>query len=73
MSSTTFDFGDLTGYEHRIGDEDCDQGWCGGAPGYPKKCQEEGCEGLVHANFGDENMDCDYWLWTKCDVCEESE
>jgi hypothetical protein len=67
----TFDFGDMIGYEHRIGDLGCDQGWCGS--GYPKACEDPACSGLVHANFGDENADGDYWLYTNCDVCGESE
>jgi hypothetical protein len=66
----TFDFGDRLGNEHRIGDPDCDAGWCG--RNYPKPCDREGCGGLVHANFGDENYD-GYWLYTKCDRCGESE
>lgn len=69
--SGTFDFGDIIGYEHRIGDEDCSEGWCGST--YPKSCEKEECTGLVHANFGDEDSDCNYWLYTKCDVCGEPE
>jgi len=70
-ATATFDFGEMLGYEHRIGDPGCDAGWCGN--GYPMACDEEGCTGLVHANFGDENYDCDYWLYTKCDVCGQSQ
>ena len=65
---TTFDFGDNLGYEHRIGDPTCDDGWCGGGR-FPKPCE---CGGLIHANFGDENYDGDYWLYKKCDRCGEA-
>ena len=51
-------------YEHCIGDSDCEIGWCGNE--YPKKCS---CGGLIHADFGDEDCDGDYWLYTKCDKC----
>jgi hypothetical protein len=54
---------------HRVGDPDCDQGWCGSL-GWPMPCEQPGCPGLVHANFGDESYD-GYWLYTKCDVCGE--
>ncbi|HDY86908.1 MAG TPA: hypothetical protein ENH82_02195 [bacterium] len=62
-------------YEHIVGDKECGEGWCHGknqSPGftYPKKCF---CGGLIHADFGDENGDGDYWLHTKCDKCGESE
>lgn len=59
--------------EHRVGDRDCQVGWCGGAQNYPQPCENEGCPGLVHAEFGDEDADCNYWLYTKCDVCGEIE
>ena len=56
---------------HIAGDPDCTGGWCDGGNGrYPKPCE---CGGLIHADWGDENWDGDYWLWTKCDVCGESE
>jgi hypothetical protein len=66
-----------TGDEHRIGDRECDEGWCG-AFSYPRPCEgtsrihaegEDRCPGLVHASFGDENADGDYWLYIRCDVC----
>ena len=63
----TFQVGDLD-YEHEIGNPDCEKGWCGN--GYPKKCD---CGGLIHADFGDEDSDCNYWLYTKCDKCGESD
>jgi hypothetical protein len=65
---------DITGegmYQHRTGDPACDEGWCGGD--YPKPCEAEGCTGLVHADFGDEDYDGDYWLHTRCDRCGEAE
>ena len=52
----------IDGDDHRIGDDGCQECWCG----YPKKCV---CGGLVHAAFGDENSDGDYWLYKKCDQC----
>ena len=70
----TFDFGEHLGHQHRIGDPNCDEGWCSGQGfSYPKPCETtDGCPGLVHANFGDESWD-GYWLYTKCDVCGEPE
>jgi len=56
--------------KHEVGNKDCIEGWCGG--NYPRKCEKCG-KGLVHADFGDENFDGGYWLYTKCDVCGESE
>lgn len=67
----TFQVGDID-YQHRIGDPNCREGWCMGGV-FPKPCDKKGCDGLVHADFGDENADCDYWLYTKCDKCGESE
>ena len=60
------------GDEHNTGDQECPAGWCG-TFNYPRPCEQAGCNGLVHADFGDENYDCDYWLYTKCDVCGEPE
>lgn len=57
-------------YNHIKGDKECTEGWCGGLSGYPKVCS---CGGLIHADFGDENGDGDYWLYTKCDTCGEPE
>jgi hypothetical protein len=55
---------------HRLGDPDCDVGWCSGRGwNFPHPCDKEGCAGLVHANFGDENRGGDYWLYERCDVC----
>jgi len=57
---------------HLVGEKTCTVDWCdgGSSTGYPKLCE---CGGLIHAEFGDENYDCDYWLYTKCDKCGESE
>ena len=66
----TFDFGDMLGYKHLIGNRGCSAGWCDGGSNYPITCD---CGGLIHANFGDEDSDCNYWLYTKCDRCGESE
>lgn len=57
-------------YQHVVGDENCRAGWCAGRGPYPKPCE---CGGLIHADFGDEDSDCNYWLYTKCDRCGESE
>ena len=51
-------------YQHTVGNKHCREGWCGSS--FPKSCT---CGGLIHADFGDENADCDYWLYTKCDKC----
>lgn len=71
----TFSFGDSVGIEmHLTGDRRCSQGWCSGnLVNYPTGCEEPGCHGLVHANFGDENIEGYYWLYTQCDVCGEVE
>lgn len=60
-----------TDTEHIVGNVSCTEGWCGGTSGHPEPCEREGCEGLVHAEFGDESYEGDYWLYTKCDVCGE--
>ena len=52
--------------DHEIGNIKCDGCW----QGYPIHCE---CGGLIHAEFGDENYDGDYWLDTKCDKCGDSE
>jgi len=65
----TFQIGDID-YKHEIGNAKCECGWCDGGDNYPKKCE---CGGLIHADFGDEDSDCNYWLYTKCDKCGESE
>ena len=66
----TFDVSGEGIWSHVVGDADCKSGWCGGISGYPKPCP---CGGLIHADFGDENYDGDYWLHTKCDRCGRSE
>jgi hypothetical protein len=61
--------------QHIVGNQACREGWCSGGSSYPHDHTD--CEadprGLVHAAFGDENADGDYWLFTKCDACGESE
>lgn len=64
---------EVDGKPHEVGDKDCHEGWCGGAYGYPRSCGRSGCDGLVHAEFGDEDSDCNFWLYTKCDKCGEPE
>lgn len=51
-------------YQHPVGDPNCKSCWSG----FPKECTEEGCGGLVHAEFEDESWD-DYWLTYRCDRC----
>lgn len=64
----TFKFGEDDS-PHEIGKSDCDECW----NGYPKRCEDRDCSGLIHASFGDENGDGDYWLYKECDVCGGSE
>ena len=52
--------------DHIVGDKYCQVEWCG-CQGFPRECE---CGGLIHAAFGDENSDCDYWLYKKCDKCK---
>lgn len=52
---------------HTIGDPDCKGCWSG----FPVPCEEEGCGGLVHAEFEDESWDS-YWLSYGCDRCEST-
>jgi len=60
----TFQFGESYTEPHGVGDPKCTECWMH----YPKKCE---CGGLVHASFGDEDADGDYWLYRKCDKCGE--
>ena len=53
---------------HLIGNKDCKEDWCG-SHGYPELCK---CGGLIHAAFGDENYDCEYWLYEECDRCGQN-
>lgn len=55
----------INNYEHDGGLDNCRACW----EGYPKICE---CGGLVHADFGDENENGDYWLTKQCDNCGES-
>lgn len=66
---TLMELGDI-GDQHRVGDEECDIGWCD-TTNWPVPCGRPGCDGLVHASFGDEDWDLNYWLYTRCDVCGE--
>ena len=71
MSNESFNTFDVSGesiYEHEIGNEKCSAGWCDNGLRWPKPCQ---CGGLIHADFGDEDADCNYWLYKKCDKCGE--
>lgn len=66
----TIDVGGEGIYTHEIGNGACEEGWCGGGSGYPKPCI---CGGLIHADFGDEDINCNYWLHKKCDRCGVSD
>lgn len=60
-------------WEHTVGDVGCIGGWCQPSTGYPRRCP---CGGLIHADFGDEEVsgeDESFWLHTKCDQCGLSE
>lgn len=48
--------------EHETGDGACFECWVN----WPRPCV---CGGLIHASFGDENYDGDYWLLYGCDRC----
>lgn len=50
--------------EHEIGNAECPDCWSG----FPVSCE---CGGLVHAEFGDEDADSNYWLHRKCDKCDD--
>lgn len=53
----------LDGTEHVMdATGECDACW----KGYPRPCE---CGGLVHASFGDEDYDGDYWLYKLCSLC----
>ena len=54
--------------QHRVGNADCEEGWCGSYWPHP---HDEDCDGLVHAARGDENGDGDYWIYELCDKCGE--
>jgi hypothetical protein len=55
-----------TNDEHIINDKECVICWSG----YPIQCE---CGGLIHATFGDEDSDCNYWCYTQCDKCGKHE
>ena len=48
--------------KHKIINDICDECWSG----YPQECA---CGGMIHAEFGDENRNGDYWLEKECDRC----
>jgi len=54
--------------QHVKGDESCSGCW--DTPEHHGKDEECGGKGLVHTEFGDEDMDCNYWLYERCDICE---
>ena len=57
-----FHIDDAIKYNHQVGDTKCPECWSE----YPCACE---CGGLIHAQFGDENYDGDYWLDRQCDKC----
>jgi hypothetical protein len=62
----TFDVSNEGVDQHVIGNKFCTEGWCGST--YPIPCQ---CGGLIHADFGDEDREGNYWLILRCDRCGE--
>jgi hypothetical protein len=68
---TKFAFGEFTFGEsadvHTVGDRECEGCW---RQPEPHNCEASGC--LEHNVFGDENADCDYWLYTLGDLCREA-
>ena len=52
------------GCVHEVGNKECKECW----DNYPITCN---CGGLIHADFGDENSNGNYWLYYKCDLCGE--
>jgi len=63
MEIETFTIGD-TDHPHEIGNVDCGYCWTE----HPLQCE---CGGLIHTAFGDEDSDCNYWLYKRCDRCGE--
>ena len=49
---------------HEVGNSECPDCW----KNYPVPCK---CGGLIHAQFGDEDSNGDYWLEKFCDTCED--
>ena len=60
----TIKVGELGSF-HEVGNRDCEVGWCG-CLGWPAECE---CGGVIHVEFGDEDSDCNYFLYHKCDKC----
>lgn len=58
---------ELEGWPHTVGDTECGHCWSG----FPRDCDEEGCGGLVHAEFMEESYDSVY-LTYRCDRCGET-
>lgn len=56
----------IDGSPHVRGSKSCGYCW----PNFPEPCK---CGGLIHASFGDENDDCEYWLYYRCDKCDSTE
>ncbi len=51
---------------HKPNTKDCGACWSG----FPVGCP---CGGLIHAEFGDEYGDGDYWLYRRCDQCDSTQ
>ena len=58
-----FEFRVEGGDEHIFGDEECEGCWKS-----PVRCD---CGGLIHNQFGDEDSNCNYWLYEFCENCDE--
>ncbi len=59
---------DQTGHDPHTRGLSCDECW----QGFPKPCTTSDCKGFLHASFGGEFSDGEYWLNTRCDTCGES-
>lgn len=59
----TFKFGD-SDEPHEVGNENCTACW--------KDADVCECGGIMHNEFGDEDSNDDYWLYTRCDKCGKS-
>ena len=66
---STIDVSGYGYYEHEVGNKNCREGWREKSSGFPKQCF---CGGLIHADFGDEDQNCNYLLHKKCDKCGDN-
>lgn len=54
---------EVNGYDHQKNNPECPACW----RGFPVPCE---CGGLIHAEFGDENANGDYYLIYRCSKCD---